>query len=76
MSEQPKDGGPAFPDPVRAVGQGAGPPGMGPSDWFAGLATDADVAEYQEYSCELAGFRYTRAEAKYRYADAIVEARK
>ena len=71
------DGGPAFPIPY---GQIMSIEGMGMSlrDWFAGQATEEDIDAHQEYAKDIGGMvpKYTREQAKYRYADAMIAARK
>ncbi len=71
------DGGPAFPIPY---GQIMSIEGMGMSlrDWFAGQATEEDIDAHQEYVKDIGGMvpKYTREQAKYRYADAMIAARK
>ena len=83
MSEQKtKDnGGPAFPT-LDNNGQGLvlREWGMTLRDWFAGQATEEDVRAHQEWVWDghdgLMKPTYTREVAKYRYADAMIEARK
>ena len=57
-------------------------PGMTLRDWFAGNASDADIAEYMPNTIgELndfkrdRGFSPTREWAKYQYTDAMLKAR-
>lgn len=53
-------------------------PGMSLRDWFAGQATEEDIDAHQEYVKDTCGMnpKYTREQAKYRYADAMITARK
>lgn len=48
-------------------------------DWFAGQASEMDIEHYREFTCgsELFDehFRFTREQARYRYADAMLAAR-
>jgi hypothetical protein len=48
-------------------------------DWFAGQAREEDVAQHMDYYwCDVTGDwvpRYTREQAKYRYADAMLAER-
>lgn len=48
-------------------------------DWFAGQASEDDVDQYLDYYLDEYGAlvpRRTREQAKYAYADAMMEARK
>jgi hypothetical protein len=81
MSEQPKDGGPAFPRPA-VCGEGftayEEAVGMSLRDWFAGRATQADIDAHQDWQRSEDGPFVpdcTREHAKYRYADAMLAAR-
>jgi hypothetical protein len=58
------DGGPAFPQ-----GDDSAWYGMTLRDWFATHATDADIADIQH------GTKFTREQARYRYADRMLWAR-
>ena len=71
----------AFPEHPADCNGYAGAHGMTLRDWFAGQATDKDIHRHMpwvekrgaplgvgEYAC-------THEEAKYRYADAMIEAR-
>ena len=75
MTETPQkidDGGPAFPmEPGRI-------PGMSTRMWLAGMAADEDVIEFRQLvrvgwngGME---YKYSRIEARYRYADAMLAA--
>lgn len=86
------NGGPAFPvhggadfykddrdptkdDPRNQIIGG----GMTLRDWFAAQANDDDITNHQQYYRAGDGKfvpTYTREQAKYRYADAMLEARK
>ena len=77
------NGRPAFPIGKPAqVGDVVvgGHPGMSLRDWFAGHATDADVSWHRHASRDWAGHARdeacSREVAKFRYADAMLEARK
>jgi len=53
--------------------------GMTLRDWFAGQASEDDLDKYRDFffccdSREVVG-KYTREQAKYRYADAMIAAR-
>ena len=46
-------------------------------DWFAGQASEADINNHNyEVDYTVAARHYTREEARYRYADAMLAARK
>ncbi len=70
MTAPINNGGPAFPTPTAL----AYVPGLTLRDWFAGQATEDDIRDhlgkYQNYAWE-----FTREQAKYRYAAAMLEAR-
>lgn len=73
-----KDGGPAFPKEHHTGGHS----GMSLRDWFAGNAGEDDIAHYRErvfMGQDPEGphyaFRYSRVEARYRYADAMLAER-
>lgn len=72
MSKPINDGGPAFP-----VSVGMGPlsanfasPGMSLRDWFAGMATDEDVAAFLRVRPDI-----TRRQARYFHADSMIAER-
>lgn len=53
--------------------------GMSLRDWFAGQATEKDIDAHQQYIRDSIGDavpKYTREQAKYRYANAMIIARK
>lgn len=53
--------------------------GMSLRDWFASQATEKDIDAHQQYIRDSIGDavpKYTREQAKYRYADAMIAARK
>ena len=78
-----KDGGPAYP----SLGEGFGnpeyhAPGMTLRDWFASHASETDIEEYRGLSVDPEGpistslyYQFTREQAKYRYADAMIKER-
>lgn len=69
------DGGQAFPISSDVIGDY---PGMSLRDWFAGQATDEDIRSYREAlpsSGIHARYRFTRVQARWRFADAMLEAR-
>jgi len=67
-----KNGGFAFPTEGPSAGQFENP-GMLLRDWFASQATEEDVAHWTDIM--VANKRgVTREEAKYLYADAMIEA--
>ena len=76
------DGGPAFPRAPFDVNDytGDGSPGMTMRDWFAATATEADVRWHRHASRDWAGNprddECSPEVAKFRYADAMLEARK
>jgi len=72
------DGGPAFPvDIVHGDGSMTYHPGMSLRDWFAGMATDADVKRWlPKAEAEVGLGGNPREYAKYLYADAMMKARK
>jgi hypothetical protein len=49
--------------------------GMTLRDWFAGQASEADIRHHQCFIGDSGDFRYSREEARYRYADAMIAAR-
>lgn len=80
MSTPTKDGGPAFPvlSRIDEDGNADSTSGMSLRDWFAGQATEADIDEFKyQQPSESNNFTHerTRAQAKYAYADAMIEAR-
>ena len=80
----PIDGGPAFPLPAHSGPNGEQPYpiyGMSLRDWFAGQATEHDIHQHQEWPKATYGGaatqpRYSRETARFRYADAMLTARK
>ncbi len=78
----PADGGPAFPvlSDYAPNGQlvAGGTYGMSLRDWFAGHAQPADIEAHTDYARVGAFMRATttREAARYRYADAMMQARK
>jgi hypothetical protein len=87
MTEQPKDGGPAFPIETTATPYA---PGMSLRDWFAGQALPQAVEDYDRktrgvmdtkinvlpWATEATGSReQIIARQAYRYADAMIAAR-
>ena len=79
-----KTGGPAFPQKrIYRCSQGIDheihEQGMTLRDWFAGQATEEDIQNHLEhYLCDITSDcipRYTREQAKYRYADAMLAER-
>ncbi len=71
MTEQPKDGGPAFP---ITDGHAVYAPGMSLRDYIAIHATEDDVRSWRQAGLPTGTFR-TREEAKYAYVDAMIAAR-
>jgi hypothetical protein len=66
------NGGPAYPFPSTVTPEGYVQPGwygMTLRDWFATHATDADIADIQH------GTKFTREQARYIHADAMLKAR-
>ena len=72
------DGGPAFPTEQHECSDNTWnqtyEPGMTLRDWFAGHATEDDVHHWMDILF-LNNKSVTREEAKYIYADAMIEAR-
>ena len=74
-------GGPAFPVPeANRLSDGTYcNEGMTLRDWFAGQATEEDIQNHLEhYLCDITSDcipRYTREQAKYRYAAAMLAER-
>lgn len=82
MTEQINDGGSAFPhDDVWEGGRVVPPrePGMTLRDWFAGQASETDIAAHRVTKRNIAGHPLdapgSREDARYRYADAMLAAR-
>jgi len=72
------DGGPAFPNPAlanEAFSPHCDLSGMTLRDWFAGTATDMDVVKYQNWNAKEHWPEFTRAQARFLYADAMIAAR-
>jgi hypothetical protein len=71
-----ENGGPAFPVPNDQYPEFNG---MSLRDWFAGNASEDDVFTHRDFDMDEHGTcipRRTREQAKYAYADAMIEARK
>ena len=72
-------GGPAFPQSTTIGDVPETVWGMTLRDWFATHASEQDVERYREYTLGpdmySDGYTYTREQAKYRYADAMIQAR-
>ncbi len=75
MSKRIRDGGPAFPTRVaQPFGDGClAQGGMSLRDWFAGMATDKDVAAYQQD--EYGRVIESRVAARYQFAKEMLKAR-
>ena len=83
----PKDGGPAFPQPIHKLNFDTTPDdfdetgrgGMTLRDWFAAQATDEDIRQFTEVFKSQQGhgtFDLTsRTEARYKFADAMLKER-
>lgn len=74
MTEQPKDGGPAFPQNEWCFRRGDGSEGMSLRDWFAGkalagLASNCDEAGLSSWCAA------PLADRAYEIADAMIAAR-
>ena len=67
-----RNGGPAFP-----IGSGDERDGIGMSmrDWFATHASEEDIKQHLTWHAEGTVFSRTREQARYHYADAMIEAR-
>jgi hypothetical protein len=72
MSAQIDDGGPAFPEPSRSWQYSSN--GMSLRDWFAGQALAGILMNYTTQ--KFGATEQTAAEYAYRYADAMIAARK
>ena len=72
-----KDGGPAFPtDSERQIGPNAYHyEGITMRDWFATHASEGDIKQHLTWHAEGTVFSRTREQARYHYADAMIEAR-
>ena len=74
-----KNGGPAFPVYLKPDEYYAGegdPDGMSLRDWFATHASQEDIKHHLTWHDEgMVIFRRTREQARYHYADAMIEAR-
>jgi len=82
MTDKTHDGGPAFPSEQGHIPDGTWnqtySQGMTLRDWFAGQAKEQDIVEYQDYSeNEHAVWveKYTRTQARFRFADAMLATR-
>ncbi len=73
MTSRKNDGGPAYPV-IGAPGAKEDFPGKSLRDWFAGMATDADVEQILRIAIEKS-LPMTRAEARYVHADLMLKAR-
>ena len=74
---KPDDGGQAFPGQAvfsPECGTLPGWLGMSLRDWFAGQATEKDIEVWQ-LEANRAGRMVSREQAKYLYADAMLQAR-
>jgi hypothetical protein len=68
------NGGTAFPRADDVANSNAG---MTLRDWFATHANEADIERYREFSVGPEFYyKYSREQARYRFADAMLEARK
>ena len=74
MADATKNGGPAFPTTPKGEVVGGVSGGISVRDWFAGQATEEDVAFWME-TIEQRGEMATREMAKYAYADAMLAER-
>lgn len=71
----PDDGGPAFPCFLNEE-HPEHKPGMPLRDWFATNAVESDIAYWQTDAWRKSLKNITREQARYRYADAMIAARK
>ena len=77
---KPDDGGPAFPAHDGGIDQTTGlivearTQGMSLRDWFAGQANEGDIKHWMEIG-RLNGIDWTREQARYQHADAMLKAR-
>lgn len=78
----PNDGGPAFPFDWVDFQPTTGDqvvrehfPGMSLLDWFAARASEDDIKQHEQRMAPCGIPTYTREEAKYRYARAMLKAR-
>ena len=74
------NGGQAFPGPAftRAGHPNGHDMGMTLRDWFATHASEADIEDCREMDISIDGypfFKFTREQARYRYADAMLKVR-
>jgi hypothetical protein len=85
MTPEKDNGGPAFPAQPKYATLGGDfiehvQGGMSLRDWFAGKAFEEDILFWQDRKFDaetgLMVATYTREQARYRYADAMLEARK
>ena len=73
---KPYDGDSAFPKPASPMdGTDYAQEGMSLRDWFAGQATDEDVAVYQRNRKRGLSNLDSRTTARYRHADAMLAER-
>jgi len=73
------NGGPAFPTEPRGIVYGDAYDGMTMRDWFAGQATDSDIKELMriyDSAGRITDQYRTREQARYAFADLMLEARK
>ena len=79
MNTAINDGGPAFPVPDSHHANGQvqyGANGMTLRDWFASQALEDDISEHAGgWLVKSSKWEFTREQAKYRYADAMLAAR-
>lgn len=83
MSKPIDDGGPAFPEsssgPYRNGEIIPGRSGMSLRDWLASQASEDDIKTHRQHRQDTYGytiFTESRERTKYRYADAMIAARK
>jgi hypothetical protein len=72
-----KDGGPAFPG-AELPAHPDHPTGMSLRDWFAGQANEEDILQHMGWTYGVAGVtgsRFTREQARYKFANAMLAAR-
>lgn len=74
MSDQIKDGGPAFPGDDGWTDRGTHYHGMSLRDWFAGMALQGAMPSYRRGDCEVD--MQALAKTCYKFADAFLEERK
>lgn len=76
MTHDTKTGGQAF--PIPATDENTHHYGMTLRDYFACKATDDDISRHQEFEFDAYGAapKFSREVARYKFADAMLEARK